>query len=276
MQSGCDTTTPCALARRFCDGGCVLAAAALQRCLGSIRLLQFSPAAMQGASGSQTSLPGRLELPTLRLTASRSNQLSYGSPCVPGGGACGARSRALGGVCGLQGGGLPQRQAASAAPHAAGPAFVAMGGCVVLVGLSMAAAFSARCYVSVRCSRARAGGAQVRCRQPGLAQVRVRSSARSVAVSWSCCACGSCAAAPARCCALRAAIPVGLGRWGAVFSSGFVSRWLCGVALRVQGRRSQIEAAQAGAQTCLMRSRPHCSSLACRRYLGARPGALRT
>ena len=25
-------------------------------------------------------LPGRLELPTLRLTASRSNQLSYGSP----------------------------------------------------------------------------------------------------------------------------------------------------------------------------------------------------
>ncbi len=137
--------------------------------------------------------------------------------------------------------------------------------------------FSARCYVSVRCSRARAGGAQVRCRQPGLAQVRVRSSARSVAVSWSCCACGSCAAAPARCCALRAAIPVGLGRWGAVFSSGFVSRWLCGVALRVQGRRSQIEAAQAGAQTCLMRgSRPHCSSLACRRHLGARPGALGT
>ena len=125
--------------------------------------------------------------------------------------------------------------------------------------------------------RARAGGAQVRCRQPGLAQVRVRSSARSVAVSWSCCACGSCAAAPARCCALRAAIPVGLGRWGAVFSSGFVSRWLCGVALRVQGRRSQIEAAQAGAQTCLMRgSRPHCSSLACRRHLGARPGALGT
>ena len=28
-----------------------------------------------------TSLPGRLELPTLRLTASRSNQLSYGSLC---------------------------------------------------------------------------------------------------------------------------------------------------------------------------------------------------
>ena len=27
------------------------------------------------------SLPGRLELPTLRLTASRSNQLSYGSLC---------------------------------------------------------------------------------------------------------------------------------------------------------------------------------------------------
>ena len=26
-------------------------------------------------------LPGRLELPTLRLTASRSNQLSYGSRC---------------------------------------------------------------------------------------------------------------------------------------------------------------------------------------------------
>ena len=26
-----------------------------------------------------TTLPGRLELPTLRLTASRSNQLSYGS-----------------------------------------------------------------------------------------------------------------------------------------------------------------------------------------------------
>ena len=28
-------------------------------------------------------LPGRLELPTLRLTASRSNQLSYGSRCIP-------------------------------------------------------------------------------------------------------------------------------------------------------------------------------------------------
>ena len=28
------------------------------------------------------SLPGRLELPTLRLTASRSNQLSYGSNCM--------------------------------------------------------------------------------------------------------------------------------------------------------------------------------------------------
>ena len=27
----------------------------------------------------QETLPGRLELPTLRLTASRSNQLSYGS-----------------------------------------------------------------------------------------------------------------------------------------------------------------------------------------------------
>ena len=29
----------------------------------------------------QQTLPGRLELPTLRLTASRSNQLSYGSRC---------------------------------------------------------------------------------------------------------------------------------------------------------------------------------------------------
>ena len=27
-------------------------------------------------------LPGRLELPTLRLTASRSSQLSYGSTCM--------------------------------------------------------------------------------------------------------------------------------------------------------------------------------------------------
>ena len=30
-------------------------------------------------SGVVNTLPGRLELPTLRLTASRSNQLSYGS-----------------------------------------------------------------------------------------------------------------------------------------------------------------------------------------------------
>ena len=30
-------------------------------------------------------LPGRLELPTLRLTASRSSQLSYGSSCAPSG-----------------------------------------------------------------------------------------------------------------------------------------------------------------------------------------------
>jgi hypothetical protein len=32
-----------------------------------------------GGSGVPNALPGRLELPTLRLTASRSNQLSYGS-----------------------------------------------------------------------------------------------------------------------------------------------------------------------------------------------------
>lgn len=31
----------------------------------------------------RNTLPGRLELPTLRLTASRSNQLSYGSSCRP-------------------------------------------------------------------------------------------------------------------------------------------------------------------------------------------------
>ena len=31
------------------------------------------------AGKQETALPGRLELPTLRLTASRSNQLSYGS-----------------------------------------------------------------------------------------------------------------------------------------------------------------------------------------------------
>ena len=34
----------------------------------------------RGPSARRT-LPGRLELPTLRLTASRSNQLSYGSRC---------------------------------------------------------------------------------------------------------------------------------------------------------------------------------------------------
>ena len=34
------------------------------------------------ATPNYDALPGRLELPTLRLTASRSNQLSYGSNCV--------------------------------------------------------------------------------------------------------------------------------------------------------------------------------------------------
>ena len=40
----------------------------------------------KGCALSQTrnnALPGRLELPTLRLTASRSNQLSYGSHVMP-------------------------------------------------------------------------------------------------------------------------------------------------------------------------------------------------
>ena len=39
---------------------------------------EITPWAMPGMVPRQT-LPGRLELPTLRLTASRSNQLSYGS-----------------------------------------------------------------------------------------------------------------------------------------------------------------------------------------------------
>ena len=42
----------------------------------------------QGNHGLPETLPGRLELPTLRLTASRSNQLSYGSFWKPGNREC--------------------------------------------------------------------------------------------------------------------------------------------------------------------------------------------
>ena len=46
----------------------------------------FTRAPVECACSQETSntkaLPGRLELPTLRLTASRSNQLSYGSRCL--------------------------------------------------------------------------------------------------------------------------------------------------------------------------------------------------
>ena len=55
-------------------------------CARTFFLIQPSPlfAWVESISNCETvrkTLPGRLELPTLRLTASRSNQLSYGSRC---------------------------------------------------------------------------------------------------------------------------------------------------------------------------------------------------
>ena len=47
---------------------------------GQLASTTSSPAAQ--AVSVVITLPGRLELPTLRLTASRSNQLSYGSACA--------------------------------------------------------------------------------------------------------------------------------------------------------------------------------------------------
>ena len=46
-------------------------------------VLRLCTSSNQGPIGTpcRVPLPGRLELPTLRLTASRSNQLSYGSTC---------------------------------------------------------------------------------------------------------------------------------------------------------------------------------------------------
>ena len=53
--------------------------AELSRPLGSNHPEPKRQVARTNAQTQTTTLPGRLELPTLRLTASRSNQLSYGS-----------------------------------------------------------------------------------------------------------------------------------------------------------------------------------------------------
>ena len=69
MRSGCDATTPCATRLFRFRGVAAPACAARWRLVFVAIPLRSTP------------LPGRLELPTLRLTASRSNQLSYGSAC---------------------------------------------------------------------------------------------------------------------------------------------------------------------------------------------------
>ena len=73
--------------RSIPSGGCLLGKIATTAnehtgCSGTIAKLPVLLAIRPHGTSLRDALPGRLDLPTLRLAASRSNQLSYGSNCT--------------------------------------------------------------------------------------------------------------------------------------------------------------------------------------------------